>query len=76
MIELKFPKKDEEEIESARVERKKRGQEPDWDVILNATMSSPLVMVDAYNIIYKWPRLKNGWSKEICKKLGIHSYMI
>ena len=63
MIELKFPKKDEEEIESARVERKKRGQEPDWDVILNATMSSPLVMVDAYNIIYKWPRLKKWMVK-------------
>jgi len=30
---------------------------------MNATMASPLVLVDAYNIIYKWPRLKKWMSK-------------
>jgi predicted RNA-binding protein with PIN domain len=49
---------DEEEIEEKREERKKRGQDPNWDVILSRTATSPLVIVDGYNIIYKWPRLK------------------
>ena len=49
---------DEEEIETKRVERSKRGQEPDWDVILNQTASSPLLLIDGYNVIHKWPRLK------------------
>lgn len=54
---------DEEEIEEKKEERKRRGQDPDWDVILNQTASSPLVIVDGYNIIYKWPRLKKHMVK-------------
>jgi predicted RNA-binding protein with PIN domain len=29
-----------------------------WDVVLNQTLASPLLIVDGYNIIYKWARLK------------------
>jgi predicted RNA-binding protein with PIN domain len=54
---------DEEEIEEKKEERKRRGQDPDWEVILNQTASSPLVIVDGYNIIYKWPRLKKHMVK-------------
>lgn len=54
---------DEEEIEEKRVERAQRGKEPDWDVILNRTASSPLVLVDGYNVIHKWPRLKKWMNK-------------
>ena len=54
---------DEEEIEEKKEERRKRGQDPDWDVILNQTASSPLLIVDGYNIIYKWPRLKKHMVK-------------
>ena len=35
---------DEEEIEQKAQERRRRGQDPDWDVVLNATISSPLVV--------------------------------
>ena len=59
---------DEEEIEQAKIERSKKGQEPDWDVILNATAASPLVIVDGYNIIYKWPRLKKWMNKGMTSK--------
>lgn len=59
---------DEEEIEEARLERQRKGQEPDWDVILNATASSPLVIVDAYNVIHKWPRLKKWMGKGMVSK--------
>lgn len=54
---------DEEEIEMKREERKLKGQDPDWDVILSRTATSPLVIVDGYNIIYKWPRLKKHMVK-------------
>ena len=54
---------EEEEIEEKRVERSKRGQEPDWDVILNRTATSPLFIVDGYNVIHKWPRLKKWMRK-------------
>jgi predicted RNA-binding protein with PIN domain len=54
---------DEEEIELKREERKLRGQDPDWDVILNRTAVSPLVIVDGYNIIHKWSRLKKHMNK-------------
>jgi Predicted RNA-binding protein containing a PIN domain len=59
---------DEKEIEEAKISRAKRGQEPDWDVILNATASSPLVIVDAYNVIHKWPRLKKWMNKGMISK--------
>jgi predicted RNA-binding protein with PIN domain len=54
---------DEAEIEEKAEERKRKGQDPDWDVILNRTASSPLVIVDGYNIIYKWSRLKKHMAK-------------
>jgi len=53
----------EEELEEAATERTRLGQEPDWDVVLNATATRPLVIVDAYNIIYKWPRLKKWMNR-------------
>ncbi|CAB9523343.1 RNA-binding protein containing a PIN domain [Seminavis robusta] len=54
---------DEEEIEQKKEERKKRGQDINWDVVLNQTKAAPLVIVDGYNIIYKWPRLKKHMTK-------------
>lgn len=54
---------EEEEIELKREERKKKGQDPDWSVILNRTTAAPLVIVDGYNIIHKWPRLKKHMQK-------------
>lgn len=59
---------DEEEQELARLERQKRGREPDWDVILSNTGSSPLVVVDAYNIMHRWPRLKKWMAKGMLHK--------
>lgn len=50
-------------MERKAEERKRKGQDPDWDVILNRTAVSPLVIVDGYNIIYKWSRLKKHMSK-------------
>lgn len=54
---------DEEEILEKAEERKRKGQDPDWSVILNRTAASPLMIVDGYNIIYKWPRLKKHMIK-------------
>mmetsp|Transcript_36696 Transcript_36696/g.89014 ORF Transcript_36696/g.89014 Transcript_36696/m.89014 type:complete len:447 (+) Transcript_36696:286-1626(+) len=54
---------DEEEIEQKAEERRRKGQDPDWDVILNRTSTPPLVIVDGYNIIHKWPRLKKHMNK-------------
>jgi len=34
----------EDEVEEKKQERKKRGQDPNWDVILNQTKASPLVV--------------------------------
>ncbi|GKY96498.1 hypothetical protein MPSEU_000609400 [Mayamaea pseudoterrestris] len=53
----------EEEAESKALERKRRGQDPDWDVILSRNRTSPLVIVDGYNIIHQWPRLKKHMTK-------------
>mmetsp|Transcript_38109 Transcript_38109/g.57020 ORF Transcript_38109/g.57020 Transcript_38109/m.57020 type:complete len:464 (-) Transcript_38109:85-1476(-) len=58
----------EEEIEEKAIERKKRGQEPDWDVILNNTSTSPLVIVDGYNVVHQWPRLKKWMNKGMLSK--------
>ena len=35
---------DEEEIEVKAEERRRKGQDPDWEVILNGTASSPLMV--------------------------------
>jgi YacP-like NYN domain len=54
----------EEESEEKGEEWKKRGQDhPDWDIILNRAATSLLVIVDGYNIIYKWPQLKKNMVK-------------
>lgn len=49
---------DEETEEIARQIRAERASEPRWDVILSRQGVSPLVMVDGYNLIHAWPRLK------------------
>jgi uncharacterized protein len=54
---------DEEEIEIKKEERARKGKDPDWSVILNQTASRPLVIVDGYNIIHQWPRLKKHMTK-------------
>lgn len=54
---------DEEEIIEKAEERKRRGQDPNWDVILNRTAVQPLVIVDGYNVIHKWARLKKHMMK-------------
>jgi len=54
---------DEEELELKAQERKRKGQDPDWDVILSRNSTSPLVIVDGYNIIHKWARLKKHMIK-------------
>jgi predicted RNA-binding protein with PIN domain len=54
---------DEEEIEIKKEERKRKGQDVNWDVVLNQTASKPLVIVDGYNIIHKWARLKKHMTK-------------
>ena len=59
---------DEAEIEQAKIERQKKGQDVNWDVILNATASTPLVIVDGYNIIHKYPRLKKWITKGMLSK--------
>ena len=51
---------DEEEQQQAIEDKRKRAKDVDWDVVLshgNGT-ASPLVLVDGYNVIYQWPRLK------------------
>ena len=59
---------DEEEIIQKAEERKRRGQEPDWEVILSRNSTTPLVMVDGYNIIFKWARLKKHMTKGDTKR--------
>lgn len=59
---------DEEEVEQKAEERRRKGQDPDWDVILNRTASAPLVLVDGYNVIYQWSRLKKHMIKGDAKR--------
>jgi len=52
---------DEEEQQQVIEDKRKRNAEVDWDVILsygNGTSAGPLMLVDGYNVIYQWPRLK------------------
>ena len=57
-------KLDEETIQEKALERQRKGQNPDWAVILNQTKADPLVLVDGYNIIYQWGRLKKHMVRE------------
>ena len=43
---------DEEEIEQKAEERRRKGQDPDWDVILNRTAVSPLVV--SFKVFICW----------------------
>lgn len=54
---------DEETVQQKALERQRKGQDPDWDVILNQTAADPLMFVDGYNIIFKWPRLKKHMAR-------------
>jgi len=54
---------DEAEIERKAEERRRKGQDPDWSVILNRTSAAPLLIVDGYNIIHRWGRLKKHMTK-------------
>lgn len=49
---------DEDELVIKAEERRRRGQDIDWDLVLSRNATSPLVIVDGYNIIHKWSRLK------------------
>ena len=52
---------DEEEQQQVIDDRRHRNAEVDWDVILsngNGTSAGALMLVDGYNVIYQWPRLK------------------
>lgn len=56
---------DEEEQQQVIEDKRRRNSEVDWDVILsngNGT-ASPLLLVDGYNVIYQWPRLKKQMLK-------------
>lgn len=54
---------EEEELERKAEERRRKGQDPDWDVILSRNATLPLVIVDGYNVIHKWSRLKKHMLK-------------
>jgi predicted RNA-binding protein with PIN domain len=54
---------DEETVQQKALERQRKGQNPDWSVVLNQTKADPLVLVDGYNVIYKWPRLKKHMTR-------------
>ncbi|VEU39870.1 unnamed protein product [Pseudo-nitzschia multistriata] len=54
---------DEETIQQKALERQRKGQNPDWSVVLNQTKADPLVLVDGYNVIYKWARLKKHMAR-------------
>jgi predicted RNA-binding protein with PIN domain len=57
---------DEESHAAMLGERKQRNSEVDWDVILsngNGTSVGPLMLVDGYNVIYQWSRLKKHMLK-------------
>ncbi|KAL9188703.1 hypothetical protein ACHAXT_007081 [Thalassiosira profunda] len=57
---------DEEEQQQVIEDRRRRNADVDWDVILangNGTSAGSLMLVDAYNVIYQWPRLKKQMLK-------------
>jgi predicted RNA-binding protein with PIN domain len=52
---------DEEKQQQVINDRRHRNAEVDWDVILsngNGASAGALMLVDGYNVIYQWPRLK------------------
>lgn len=52
---------DDEEQQQVIDDKRQRNAVVDWDVILsngNGTSAGALMLVDGYNVIYQWPRLK------------------
>ena len=52
---------DEEEQQQVIDDKRRRNADVDWDVILsngNGTSAGALMLVDGYNVIHQWPRLK------------------
>jgi len=57
---------DEEEQQQVIDDKRRRNSEVNWDVILsngNGTSAGALMLVDGYNVIYQWPRLKKQMLK-------------
>lgn len=57
---------DEEEQQQVIEDKRHRNSEVDWEVILsngNGTSAGALMLVDGYNVIYQWPRLKKQMLK-------------
>jgi len=57
---------DEGEQQQVIEDRRRRNSEVNWDVILNngnGTSVGALMLVDGYNVIYQWPRLKKQMLK-------------
>ena len=55
----------EEERDEAAQARRRKGQDPNWELVWNnqTSLVAPLVIVDGYNIIYHWSRLKKHMVK-------------
>mmetsp|Transcript_32991 Transcript_32991/g.74665 ORF Transcript_32991/g.74665 Transcript_32991/m.74665 type:complete len:418 (+) Transcript_32991:178-1431(+) len=56
---------DDEEQQQVIEDKRKRARDVDWDVVLshgNGT-ATPLMLVDGYNVVYQWPRLKKQMLK-------------
>jgi hypothetical protein len=59
IVRTKYRRKwNDEEMQEAAQARRRKGQDPNWEVVWNQTKAAPLVIVDGYNIIYQWSRLK------------------
>lgn len=57
---------DEDEQQQVIEDKRRRNSEVNWDVILsngNGTSAGALMLVDGYNVIYQWPRLKKQMLK-------------
>jgi hypothetical protein len=66
-VRTKYRRKwNEEERDEAAQARRRKGQDPNWELVWNnqtSFMAAPLVIVDGYNIIYHWSRLKKHMIK-------------
>ena len=74
-VRTKYRRKwNEEERDEAAQARRRKGQDPNWELVWNnqtSLVAAPLVIVDGYNIIYHWSRLKKHMIKgdvRICWK--------
>jgi hypothetical protein len=65
MVRTRYRRKwnEEELVAAAQIRKNKGGQDPNWQVNWNITKAAPLVIVDGYNIIYQWSRLKKHMIK-------------